>query len=294
MIKKSLIKLGAFSALMCGLCSAGAISADAATVDDVAATARRLGFPESVIQQGYNEYYADPDMYTPEDLDYAISYLIAYESDIKQQLGISTEPTSTATTVSATVTSTAASGSSAQTTTQTVKPTEPASSSSGSPSGTASSESGSSQTDVRGGLTESDFINMSLEEKRDYVSKLSPDEQQQFFNTLSPDELKSIVKQLPTDDKAVAIDNFVKAGEAMGIKVTVDSIIDDTISMSMRNSDGELVDVASVGVIVEDTGYDYRGLLALSGAFILAAAGGLWLIIRKCFRKAGTGAGNEK
>lgn len=275
MIKKSLIKIGAAATFICGICAAG-MTANAATVDDVANTARRLGFPESVIQQGYNQYYADPDAYTPEDLDYYISYLIDYENEIKEKLGISTTP------IESTATTANGAGVTSQTTTV-------------QPSGSSDpADSDQSQTDIRGGLTDTDFINMTLEEKRSYISTLSPEDQQKFFNTLSPDELKSIVKQLPTDDKAAVIDTFVKAGNAMGINVTVDSISDDTISMSMRNDKGELVDIASVGVIVEDTGYDYRGIFALSGAFILAAAGGLWLVIRRCFGNAETGAENER
>jgi hypothetical protein len=126
---------------------------------------------------------------------------------------------------------------------------------------------------------------MTLEEKRDYVSTLTTEQQQQFFSSLSAEELKSIVNQLPADDKVNVVDTFVQAGEAMGIKVTVDSINDEGISMSMRNDDGELIDVAAVGVMVENTGYDYRGIFAVSGTLILAAAGCLWLVIKKCFGK---------
>ena len=310
MIKNYLIKACAAAAVSIGVFACG-MQANAATVDDVAATARRLGFPESVIQQGYNQYYSDPDVYTSDDFDYAIEYLIAYENDLKAQLGITTEPAATD------VPSTTAPE---QTTTQTAAPTEPeqqgTTSGSGSGSsqtsggstssnsgadngsaetpGTADSNTDSSQTSVRGDLTESEFINMSLDEKRELISTLSPEEQQQFFNTLSPEELKSIVKQLPTDDKASVIDTFVKAGEAMGVNVTVDNISDDAISMSMRNKDGKLVDVTSVGVIVEDTGYDYRGIIAFSGAALIAAAGVLWLVIRKCFGKNENEAENEQ
>lgn len=284
MIKKTLIKFGAAVAFICGICAAGT-TANAATIDDVAATARRLGFPESVIQQGYNQYYADPDAYTPEDLDYYISYLIDYENEIKEKLGISTAPVET--------TATAANTDNVPSQTTTVQPAGDSDTDPDSPNAEPA-DSGQSQTDVRGGLTDTDFINMTLDEKRNFISTLSPDDQQKFFNTLSPDELKSIVKQLPTDDKAAVIDTFVKAGNAMGINVTVDNISDDTISMSMRNDKGELVDIASVGVIVEDTGYDYRGIFALSGALILAAAGGLWLVIRRCFGNAETGAENER
>ncbi|MBQ8182252.1 MAG: hypothetical protein IJX77_05000 [Ruminococcus sp.] len=284
MIKKTIIKISAAAAMICGMCTAG-MNAGAATIEEVAETARRLGFPESVVQQGMNEYYADPDLYTPDVLDDAIDYLYSYEAEIKAQLGITGSPANPETTTQEQkVTEPTSSG-------QTETPSQNTSQTQGNTGITAPTEQNSSNTaGVPNEPDEKEFINMTLDEKREYISTLTPEEQQKFFNTLTAEELKSIVKQLPTDDKAEVIDTFVKAGDAMGIKITVEEISDENISMSMRNNNGELIDVASVGMIIEDTGYDYSNLFALSGAFILAAACGLWLVLRKCFRREETGA----
>ena len=61
-------------------------SVQAATVDDVASVARSLGVSESVIQQGYNEYYKNPDKYTSQDFDNAISCLYLYEEDLDDMI----------------------------------------------------------------------------------------------------------------------------------------------------------------------------------------------------------------
>lgn len=289
MLKKSLITL--VSCLLCAA-SATAVSASATTIDDVVETARRLGFPESIVQQGYNQYYADPDMYTEDDLDYAITYLYEYEAEIKSQLGITDVPTEP---------ETPATDPTESTTSNEQQTTDTGSQNSGnngnnsgsSSSGNSGTENNSSSTAIDR-ISEEEFLSMTLEEKREYISTLSPEEQQIFFSTLSPEELKNIVKQLPTDDKVEVMDTFVKAGESMGVKVTVNEITDDTISMTVKNPQGELLDVAAVGVIVEDTGYDYTGLFAFSGFLVLAAGGALWLVIRKCFGRNGEEAGNEQ
>jgi len=271
MIKKFLLNIRTAVISACTVCAC-AINAVAATIDDVAATARRLGFPESVIQQGYNQYYEDPELYTSDVLDDAISYLYTYEKDLKAQLGIVDAPSEPETSQPEV---------NEPTTSETNKPGQEK------PSEPQSTTSGSAaiSPEIPNKPSDDEFTNMTLDEKRDYIASLTPQQQQQFFNSLSADALKSIVKQLPTDDKAGVANSFVKAGEAMGIKVTVDKISDDGISMSMRNNNGELIDVASVGVIVENTGYDYRGIFALSASLILAAAGALWMVIRKCFRR---------
>ena len=261
MIKKFLVGISTAALTVCGIFAFG-INASAATIDEVASTARSLGFPESYIQQGYNQYYEDPSLYTPDVLDDAIAYLYNYESEIKSKLGISDAPEASVTT--------AADNKSDQTVTQTNVPDN-------------KKDDSSASAAIPNKPTPDEFINMTLDEKRDYVSTLTPEQQQQFFNGLSADELKSIVKQLPSDDKVDVMDTFIQAGEAMGIKVTVDEINNDGISMSMRNNKGELIDVAAVGVVIEDTGYDYRGIFALSGALILAACAGLWFVIKKCF-----------
>ena len=271
MIKKFLLNISTAVISACTVCAC-AINAGAATIDDVAATARRLGFPESVIQQGYNQYYEDPELYTSDVLDDAISYLYTYEKDLKAQLGIVDAPSEPETSQPEV---------NEPTTSETNKPGQEK------PSEPQSTTSGSAaiSPEIPNKPSDDEFTNMTLDEKRDYIASLTPQQQQQFFNSLSADALKSIVKQLPTDDKAGVANSFVKAGEAMGIKVTGDKISDDGISMSMRNNNGELIDVASVGVIVENTGYDYRGIFALSASLILAAAGALWMVIRKCFRR---------
>ncbi len=277
--RKALAGLLISAAAVCGTVSA-APAAFAATIDDVAAVARQYGIPESAIQQGYNEYYADPDVYTSEHFDSAIAYIEAYHQDIINQLtgGSDNPQTPTEAPVQTEPATT-------ETSTETV--TKPAS------SGESSPQAPADESTIPNRVPEKEFINMTLEEKQNYVASLSPEDQTAFLNSLSPDELKSVVKQLPTEEKASVLDNFAKASSSLGVNVTVDEISNDSVSISMRNNKGELVDVASLGVIVEDTGYDYRPVYLIAAAMLLAAAGGIWLVLRRFFINDKKEAENE-
>lgn len=298
-MKKLLSGILAAAATVCGICASG-LSSSAATIEEVAETARRYGIPETMIQQGFNEYYADPDSYDSETLDYAIIHIEEYYQEIIDRFSDYDQPSDTTqpnTDASSGNNNSAdnnstdteggnTTGSNIQDKTESSGNAASGQDTSGSPSGNEASGSKNEETinnNSGGRISKEDFIKMTLEEKQAYVASLPEAEREEFMRTLSAEELKSIVKQLPTDDKAAIVDKFVQAGDAMGVKVTVNEITDDNVSMALRDKNGQLIDVAAVGVIVEDTGYDYTLLYTISGVCVIIAAAGLWLIIRRSF-----------
>ena len=52
------------------------LSASAATPEEAAAIARSYGVSEETIQQCWNEYYANPELYPPEEIDNLLSQFI--------------------------------------------------------------------------------------------------------------------------------------------------------------------------------------------------------------------------
>ena len=237
-----------------------ALSADCATVDDCAEVARSYGVSESAIQSAYNAYYANPEAYTSEDFDMVIQTLHLYGTDsdkaIKAYFGITDTP------------DTPSEPSEEPVQTET-KPSE-------------DSQAGAVTTET---TTESepdtDFINMTIDEKSEYINSLPESERGTFIDNLTTEERNSIIKQLPMDDKTELLSRFAEAGEQMGLNMTVDEITDDSISLSIRNNDGTLVDQSSLGIIVEDTGYDYRLIFGAVSALILVSVFGISLIFRK-------------
>ena len=69
-MKRIFAKALTAGAVVCVLMSAP-IYADAATPEEAAELARQYGYSEDLIQQGWNEYNANPELYPPEVIDLA-------------------------------------------------------------------------------------------------------------------------------------------------------------------------------------------------------------------------------
>lgn len=268
-MNKKIITAAAATIITAVSVSAFTMNCSAATVDDVADVARAYGIPEENIQAGYNEYYAHPDAYPPERLDRAIEKLhetggviITTGEYIPQN---KTE-----------VTTAAPSGSASTDSKSDVKQeSEPVQ---------LSTDEGKNFTRV----SPEEFIKMSYDEKMAYISSFPQDQQQVIINNLTPAEYKSLIKQSPADKKMEIVHSLSGAADEMGLIVTVDEVSDDSLTVSMRNEDGKLVNRSSAGITVEETGYDRRGLFAAIGAALLTAVGGIIFIAEKCFGKEKT------
>ena len=71
------------------------------------------------------------------------------------------------------------------------------------------------------------------------------------------------------------------SGKAMGFYFTVDDLEDDKLTISARDEEGKLIDVSSMGVVVDDTGISHTGLISGLLTGVAAAGAGLYLIGRK-------------
>lgn len=247
---KSFLKTLIGGIFIAGMLSAS-MSAYAATIDEVAQVARQLGYPEDTIQQGYNQYYMNPDEYTPEKLDSAIE-------ELYRSMGMIFTTSSQIQPSEITTTTVVTDNDSNESTTVPSNNIEGI---------TLKTDDGSEFTRI----SEKEFIALSYEEKMNYISTFTPEQQQVILNNLSSEERKSLLKQLPVEQKIQVADSMTSFAETFDLNVSVDEITEDNISLSMRNEEGELVGVANAGIIVEDTGYNRTGILALSAGFILTA-----------------------
>ena len=126
---------------------------------------------------------------------------------------------------------------------------------------------------------------MSYEEKVNYIRSFTTEQQQAIINSLTPEEYRSMLKQMPAEQKAEVVGELSKAAGAMGLNLTVEDLSDDSLTVAMRNSDGELLGRSTSGITVEDTGYDRTPLYIAAGALFLAALGILTFVTRYSFRK---------
>lgn len=250
------------AALICSVFTG--ISASAATVDDIAEAARAMGYTEDQIQQGYNAYYADPSAYTPEQLDQVLDLVNSSGDTIISTVPYVPDAPVVTTSVQA----------SEETDAGLITLTAP---------------DGSTFTRI----STDDFIKLSYDEKMSYLSSFPQDKQQIIIDNMSPLEYRSIMKQAPTEKKLEIVDSISDVAEEMGLTVTVDEITADSLALSTRNSDGQLVSISNTKAVVEDTGYDRRWLFALIGCSLAAAVTGLVFVIRNFFGKDETAEKHE-
>lgn len=261
-MKKNLIKTAVGAVVTAGMLACS-MTAYATTIDDVADVARKLGQPEDLINRAYARYYAEPEKYTSEDFDKAIEKLYLAEGIILTTGVQNPEPVTTSTTTAVSAPEVSGNENQPETT------------------GGVTLQTGNGEEFTR--IEPEEFINMSYDDKMNYIRNFTPEQQQIILDNLTPEERKSIMKQLPLEQKVEVVDSMVDFGETLDINISVEEISDDNISLSMRNDEGEIIGMVNAGAIVEDTGYDRRGLLALS-AGLIAFAGVLAGAVSRLFR----------
>ncbi len=269
----------AASMAVCCIFGSTSLTASAYTADDVAARARASGWPEYLIQAGYNEWSSGN--YTQDQLDQAYASVIQYDEQtgqlIANSLGVRYKGGDTQTTTEAPANTATEAQTGAATGSENAR--QPAADPGSSPSAPAATEAApetpaapitvtknDGTTEER--ITQTDFVNMTLDEKREYINSLTEDSQDAFMDSLTTAERNSILKQLPAEEKAELIQSYVDAAGGMGLNVSVDSINGSDVSMTIRNDDGQVVGKTAIGTIIDETGISHTGayLLALCAA----------------------------
>ncbi len=290
MKNKMLIMIAMLSAAVCILLAVPG-RAEAATPEEAEAVARSYGWSEDMIQSAWNKYYEDPDAYDSERIDMIIEKIHEAGNQIASTVPYEPSVTIPALSVTSTVTTAAAD-------TNTTAVGE------GTASVGGSSGTGADVTPVSDDITltmpdgttftrisAARFIALSYEDKKAYLGTFTPEQQTVIINNLTPQEYRSLMKQLPTDQKADVLNDMTDVASDLGLNLSVDEMTDNNVVVSFKDENGELVAVAQAGDIVQNTGYDRRGVYIFSGILFTAAICGLYIIIKKSFLK--TGDANE-
>lgn len=257
----------AAAVLICG--AAMPFSASASSVEDVYDAMRRIGMPESMVQEAKLQYHntehdenrmsINGNYFT---YDVWADMVEIYEDDIWNEVGkqfnVSGEEIKQAAAAAepAQTQDTPAENSAQDTATEPVKPAVSV-------------------------APEKPFVNMTLDEKKKYVASLPEEERAGFIAGLSTTERNSVIKQMSTDSQANIASGFIQLGEQLGMHISVDQLDGNGINYSVRSSDGTLIDVSSVGTTVDDTGWNTTIPVLAGSAMILGAVGGLMMLVRR-------------
>ena len=247
-------------ATVCAACCLTLHCAAQGSVEDVYAAMRRIGMPETMIQEAKTQYQNTPHDAngmaingTYYEYDIWADMVELYEDEIWEEVGKQF----------------GVAGSDIRKQMNTTAP----------PDAAAPAETQTTAAPVP--APEKPFINMTLKEKQDYVASLPTDQRAAFLASLSTSERNSIIKQMNTDSQANIASGFIDLGEQLGMHISVDQLGENGISYSVRNSDGELIDSNSVSATVDDTGWDMTiPVFGSCGAILLAAGGLAWIALR--------------
>ncbi len=266
---RNFVKIMAGAVLAVSMC-AMPVTSYAATIEEAIAIAHQYGIPEETIQECLNMYYEQPELYPPEVIDDLIVKFKAYQGEIITNVPYDPNAQIPAVTETTPVPA--------------ENPEDNGETAVADDSITLTMPDGTTFTRI----SAEKFIALSYEEKMTYLSTFPEDRQTVIIDNLTPEEYKSLLKQLPTEDKLDVIDSLTDVSESMGVNLTVNELTDNSVSFQMKNKDGELIGSSSINDVIEDTGYDRRGIFAIAGACIMTGIVGIFMLIKKCF-----GAENE-
>lgn len=243
-IKKIFAGLAAAAITAVPVCAG--TTASAATMGDVIGAAYAAGWPDWLVQQAISTYGGGD--YTPEQYDKALGMIFQYDDAaakrIEEMYGVSSPSSSTTTAAPEKTEGTT-------TTTTTQRPSD------------------------------KEFIKLPLDQKQEYINSMSQKEKEEFVGSMTSEERNSILKQLGASDKAELLASFVDVGKEFGISFNIDKLSGDDLVVSAYDENGKLVNVTSMTMTVDPTGHSYTMPIVLSGAMVLAAAGGIVLVTRK-------------
>lgn len=228
------------------------LTASATTTDDVIAAAYAAGWPDWMVQQAINMYSGGT--YTSEQCDKAIAQIYQYDesvaAQIEAQFGIAPPSNMPATSTAA-------------------------------PENAGSTETTVTTTTEESRPSDKEFLNMTLDEKKDYLNSMPAEDKEEFVNTMTDAERNSVLKQLSASDKAAIISSFVEVGEEFGITFNIDELSGDDLQISARDEEGKLVNVTSMGITIDPTGHSYTVPIAAGAGLLLVSVGGLIFLVRR-------------
>ncbi len=246
--KKIAASLTAFLCL--GTCF---VSAAASTQDDVLNAARKAGFPESLVQQGFN--YINGVDYSSDEYDLMINAINEYSQKTDEEIANILESNGI---------EVPAEYSGAEN-----KTSEPAAQEPAAPEQAVTDKAEENKPAVSESEKTVNYSDLSEEEKKEYIANMSQAQKNE------------IIKNLDTDKKVEIINKLIDASEELGMNVTVDDISKDSISYSIRDNEGGLVDISAVGSgLVDDTGIDYTLLVLGCLAVVVLSCFGFVMFMR--------------
>lgn len=129
--------------------------------------------------------------------------------------------------------------------------------------------------------SDQNFINMTMAEKRSYISEMDESSRKEFISSMTNSERNSCIKQFKSSELSDILQPLVDFASSLGFNISIDDLTGDGLSLSIRNDDGNLLDVSTLGGNVDNVGYDYHMPIFLSIFAIATGIGGIVFVNKK-------------
>ncbi len=246
-IRNLLLTFIAVSAFSLNLINSASVKA--ATKEDVIAAAKAAGIPDTYIQNGKN--LLETSSYSPEDYDNIIAKIKEYSGNSNDGVKDFLDDASDAVVPPQTQPAV---------TTEAGSQIQPAGNTAGNPV-SAPAPAGNHSPVISGII--------------DKYSSMTPEERKEYIEGMTAAEKNEIIKNLDKDKQLEIINSLIDAGSEFGMNIAVDDLTDNKLTYSVRDNDGQIVDISSVGIVIGDTGKDYTAFILIAASVIVMSSAGI-------------------
>ena len=145
----------------------------------------------------------------------------------------------------------------------------------------AISESNSSSQTSLDLIEPEEFIEMTIDEKQEYITSIPSDQKQEYLDVMTNDEKNQLLKKLDTSEQVEVIAEMLGVGDPFGYNFSIEDISDGSVMISARDKDKKLIGVTVLGDSVEKTGKTYTYPILIAFGIILSSAAGIVTLFKK-------------
>lgn len=131
-------------------------------------------------------------------------------------------------------------------------------------------------------VTPEEFVEMNVEEKKDYIDNIPTEEKKEYLDLMTNEEKNKLLKELDVSQQVDFFAGMLGFGDTFGYDFSIEDMQEGNIMISARDDSGKLVGVTIIGDSVEKTGIPYTVPVMIALTLIVSSLTGIVILIRKC------------
>lgn len=144
------------------------------------------------------------------------------------------------------------------------------------------SENDTSASGIQEYISQEGFIQLSIDEKREYINQLPEEKKREYLDLMTNDEKNHILKELDISSQVEVISKIAEMGTAFDYSFSVEKISEGQVVISTKDISGNVVSVSKFGNTTEDTGISHIIPITIALLSIGVSLSGIILLVKKC------------